>query len=286
MITKGIILAGGSGTRLSPVTKVINKHLLPIHDKPMIYYPLSILMLAGIRNIQIIINPGEKKVFSEVLGNPKDLGINIDYIIQKKPNGIGEVFKISKKFINNQKFCLILGDNFFYGQALSSYLSKIQEHKTGTLVFCYPVNNIQNFGILEEVKKKYRIVEKPKKSISNSAVTGLYVFDQNCLSNAKNYKKSSRGEYEITDILNSYAKKKSLKTIFLGRGASWFDMGTFSDFSNVNQLVSIIESRQKFKIACLEEIAFNNNWIRKINILNRIKFYGKTDLSDYLKNII
>lgn len=286
MITKGIILAGGSGTRLSPVTKVINKHLLPIHDKPMIYYPLSILMLAGIRNIQIIINPGEKKVFSEVLGNPKDLGINIDYIIQKKPNGIGEVFKISKKFINNQKFCLILGDNFFYGQALSSYLSKIQEHKTGTLVFCYPVNNTQNFGILEEVKKKYRIVEKPKKSISNSAVTGLYVFDQNCLSNAKNYKKSSRGEYEITDILNSYAKKKSLKTIFLGRGASWFDMGTFSDFSNVNQLVSIIESRQKFKIACLEEIAFNNSWIRKINILNRIKFYGKTDLSDYLKSII
>jgi glucose-1-phosphate thymidylyltransferase len=286
MITKGIILAGGSGTRLSPVTKIINKHLLPIHDKPMIYYPLSILMLAGIRNIQIIINPREEKAFSDVLGNPKDLGISINYIIQKKPNGIGEVFKISKKFINNQKFCLILGDNFFYGQALSSYLSKIQQHETGTLAFCYPVNNIQNFGILEEIKKKYRIVEKPKKSISNSAVTGLYVFDKSCLSNVRNYKKSFRGEYEITDILNSYAKKKLLKIIFLGRGASWFDMGTFSDFSNVNQLVSIIENRQKFKIACLEEIAFNNNWIGKKNIINRIKFYGKVDLSEYLKSII
>ena len=286
MIKKGIILAGGKGTRLNPITKIINKHLLPVDDKPMIYYPLSILMLSGIKEIQIVINPNEKSQFEKIIGNPKDLGIKISYVIQNKPNGIGEVFKISKKFIKNEKFCLILGDNFFYGQALSSYLEHIQSHESGCIAFCYPVNNIENFGILEKNKNSLKVIEKPKKSKSNLAVTGLYVFDENSVSFVKKFKRSKRGEFEIIDILNNYAKKNLLKPIYLGRGASWFDMGTFEDFANVNQLVNIIESRQRFKIACLEEIAFTNQWINKKNIKNRIKFYGKVNLSDYLKKFL
>ena len=286
MVNKGIILAGGTGKRLFPVTKSINKHLLPIGDKPMIYYPLSILMLAKIKNIEIITNPNEERAFKSVLGPTQDLGIKISYNFQKKPNGIGEVFKVSKKFINNSAFCLILGDNFFYGQALSDYLSNIRKFKKGSLIFTYPVKNIEQFGILEENGLKKRILEKPKKSASNKAVTGLYVFDKKANNFAKSIKKSIRNELEIVDILNKYSKNKLLKSVDLGRGASWFDMGTFDDLYNVNSLVSLLEKRQRFKIACLEEIALKNNWIDSSNIKKRIKFYGRGNLTDYLKELI
>ncbi len=285
MVNKGIILAGGTGKRLFPITKSINKHILPIGDKPMIYYPLSILMLAKIKNIQIIINKNEEKIFRSVLGPTKDLGINISFNFQNKPNGIGEVFKVSKKFINDSSFCLILGDNFFYGQALSDYLENIQKFKKGSLIFTYPVKNTNQYGILESNESKKKILEKPKKTNSNKAVTGLYVFDKKSSFYAQRIKKSKRNELEIVDILNKYSKNKMLNSIDLGRGASWFDMGTFDDLYNVNSLVSIIEKRQRFKIACLEEIALKNNWINSKNLKKRIKFYGIGNLSDYLKEL-
>ncbi len=285
MVDKGIILAGGSGKRLFPITKSVNKHILPIGDKPMIYYPLSILMLAKIKNIEIITNKNEQKIFKSILGPTKDLGINVTYNYQKKPNGIGEVFKVSKKFINYSPFCLILGDNFFYGQALSYYLKNIQTFKEGSLIFTYPVKKTNQFGILEVDGLKKKILEKPNKTKSNKAVTGLYVFDKKSNYFAQKIKKSKRNELEIVDILNKYSKNNMLHSIDLGRGASWFDMGTFDDLYNVNSLVNIIEKRQRFKIACLEEIALKNNWINAKNIKKRIKFYGSGGLSDYLKEL-
>ena len=288
MIKRGIILAGGLGTRLSPITKSVNKQLLPVYDKPLIFYPLSVLMLSNIRNILIIVKKGEKKIFQEVLGNGRDLGIQIEFEEQFKPKGIPEAFLIGEKFIKDSSVALILGDNFFYGQGLSEILKKSFNIKSGARIFTYPINNPQNFGIVERVNggKKLRIIEKPKKTKSNLAITGLYVFDKNVVKYSKMIKASKRKETEIVDLINIYNKKNKLKVTDLGRGSTWLDTGTIESLLAASNYVQVVEERQKYKIACLEEIAFSKGWIKKRNINNRIKFYGPCNYSKYLKELI
>ena len=288
MIKRGIILAGGLGTRLSPITKAVNKQLLPVYDKPLIFYPLSVLMLSDIRNILIIVKKGEKKIFQEVLGNGRDLGIQIKFEEQFKPKGIPEAFLIGEKFIKDNSVALILGDNFFYGQGLSEILKKSFNIKSGARIFTYPINNPQNFGIVEKVNggKKLRIIEKPKKTRSNLAITGLYVFDKNVVKYSKTIKASKRKETEIVDLINIYNKKNKLKVTDLGRGSTWLDTGTIESLLAASNYVQVVEERQKYKIACLEEIAFSKGWIKKGNINNRIKFYGPCNYSKYLKGLI
>ena len=288
MIKRGIILAGGLGTRLSPITKSVNKQLLPVYDKPLIFYPLSVLMLSDIRNILIIVKKGEKKIFQEVLGNGRDLGIQIKFEEQFKPKGIPEAFLIGEKFIKDSSVALILGDNFFYGQGLSEILKKSLNIKSGARIFTYPINNPQNFGIVEKVNrgKKLRIIEKPKKTRSNLAITGLYVFDKNVVKYSKTIKASKRKETEIVDLINIYNKKNKLKVTDLGRGSTWLDTGTIESLLAASNYVQVVEERQKYKIACLEEIAFSKGWIKKRNINNRIKFYGPCNYSKYLKELM
>jgi len=287
MIKKGIILAGGKGSRLSPLTKIFNKQLLPLYDKPMIFYPLSVLMLAGIRDILIITNPNEDTQFKKVFQNGQDLGIRISYIEQKKPNGLPEAFIIGEKFINNSDVALILGDNFFYGQGFGETLRKRSKHKSGVTVFTYQVNNPEKYGIIEIKNKKIiNIVEKPKKSKSNLAITGLYFFDKNVTNFSKKLKPSKRKELEIVDLLKQYLKIKKINIEYLGRGSSWLDTGTIENLFETSQFISNIEKRQGLKIACLEEISLNNKWISKKQIKNRINFYGDCDYSKYLKKLI
>ncbi len=287
MIKKGIILAGGHGTRLSPLTKIINKQLLPLYDKPIIYYPLSVLMLAGIRDILIIVNIGQKKYFEKIFGNGSDLGLKIRYAEQSKPDGLPEAFIIGEKFINKSSVALILGDNFFYGQGFTKRLSKITRQKKGSTIFAYNVNNPSDYGIVEIDKKNKikKIVEKPRKPKSNLAITGLYFFDKKVVEFAKKLKPSERKELEIVDILNKYLKKKELKLKFMGRGSAWLDTGDIKSLFEAAQFISSIEERQGLKIACLEEIAFNNNWITKEKVKKRIKFYGSCKYSSYLNKI-
>jgi len=287
MIKKGIILAGGIGSRLSPLTKIINKQLLPLYDKPLIFYPLSILMLAGIRDILIITNPNENKHFEKILGNGSDLGIKIKYLEQEKPNGLPEAFIIGEKFINNQSVALILGDNFFYGQGFTNRLRKVTKQKTGSTIFVYGVNNPQDYGILEmRYKKIQNIKEKPKKSKSNLAITGLYFFDKNVVSLSKKLKPSKRKELEIVDLIKKYQIKNKVKVEFMGRGSVWLDTGNIENFFATSQYIATVEKRQGQKIACLEEIAINNKWINKSKIVKQIKFYGNCDYSKYLKKLI
>ena len=287
MIKKGIILAGGKGSRLSPLTKIFNKQLLPLYDKPMIFYPLSVLMLAGIKDILIITNPNEDEQFKKIFGNGKDLGIKISYIEQKKPNGLPEAFIIGEEFINNSDIALILGDNFFYGQGFSDTLKKSAKHKSGATVFTYQVNNPEKYGVIEIKNKKIiNIVEKPKKSKSNLAITGLYFFDNKVINFSKKLKPSKRKELEIVDLLNQYLKIKKLNVQNLGRGSSWLDTGTVENLFETSQFISNIEKRQGLKIACLEEIALNNKWISQELVKKRINFYGDCDYSKYLKKII
>jgi len=288
MVKRGIILAGGLGTRLSPITKSVNKQLLPVYDKPLIFYPLSVLMLSNIRNILIIVKKGEKKIFQEVLGNGQDLGIQIEFEEQFEPKGIPDAFLIGEKFIKDSSVALILGDNFFYGQGLSEILKKSFNIKSGARIFTYPINNPQNFGIVERVNggKKLRIIEKPKKTKSNLAITGLYVFDKNVVKYSKTIKASKRKETEIVDLINIYNKKNKLKVTDLGRGSTWLDAGTIESLLAASNYVQVVEERQKYKIACLEEIALSKGWIKKRNINNRIKFYGPCDYSKYLKKLI
>ena len=287
MIKKGIILAGGKGSRLSPLTKIFNKQLLPLYDKPMIFYPLSVLMLAGIRDILIITNPNEDTQFKKVFQNGQDLGIRISYIEQKKPNGLPEAFIIGEKFINNSDVALILGDNFFYGQGFGETLRKRSKHKSGVTVFTYQVNNPEKYGIIEIKNKKIiNIVEKPKKSKSNLAITGLYFFDKNVANFSRKLKPSKRKELEIVDLLKQYLKIKKINIEYLGRGSSWLDTGTIENLFETSQFISNIEKRQGLKIACLEEISLNNKWISKKQIKNRINFYGDCDYSKYLKKLI
>ena len=287
MIKKGIILAGGEGTRLSPLTKIVNKQLLPLYDKPIIYYPLSILMLAGIRDILIIVNQGQKKYFQKILSNGSDLGIKITYAEQSKPNGLPEAFIIGEKFIGKDSVALILGDNFFYGQGFTKRLTKIIKQKSGSTIFAYNVKNPSAYGIVEVNNKNKikKIIEKPKTPKSDLAITGLYFFDKNVIKFAKKLKPSKRNELEIVDVIKKYLKIKKLKLEFMGRGSAWLDTGDIKSLYEASQFISSIEQRQGLKIACIEEIAYKKNWIKKQNLKNRIKFYGNCNYSNYLKRI-
>ncbi len=286
MIKKGIILAGGFGTRLSPLTKAVNKQLLPIHDKPMIFYPLSVLMLANIREILMITNPGQINNFKNLLGDGSRFGIKINYIIQNKPKGLPDAFNLGSSFISNDNIALILGDNFFYGQSLTKKLEKSALFKSGATIFLKEVNEPQNFGVAKIKNNKIeKIVEKPKKYISKSAITGLYFFDKNVVKFVKKLKPSKRKELEITDLINQYKKDKKLKFELIGRGAIWSDAGKIEDLNNVSNFVRSVEKVQGIKIACLEEIALSKKWITKNLITKNLKFYGNNDYSNYLKNL-
>ena len=288
MIKKAIILAGGKGTRMSPLTKAVNKQLLPIYDKPLIFYPLSILMLSKIKNILIIVNKGQLNQYKKILPNGDNLGIKITYKEQNHPRGLPDAFLIGEKFINNQNVALILGDNFFYGQNLSSKLLDCTKLNKGAKVILHKVIKPELYGVAK-VNKNGAIKllkEKPKKFISDLAITGLYFFDKKVVEYAKKLKPSKRKELEITDLLNIYCRKKQLKSDILGRGGAWLDTGSIEDFYKTSAFVSAIENRQGFKIACLEEIALNNKWITKKQILKSIEFYGKCEYSNYLRKFI
>ena len=288
MIRKGIILAGGIGSRMSPLTKAVNKQLLPLYDKPLIFYPLSILMLAGIKNILIIVNKGQLNQFRRILPEKNNLGISIEYKEQLKPEGLPQAFTIGEKFIGKDNVSLILGDNFFYGQSLTKTLKKNTSFKKGAKVFIHPVKNPSQYGVafLDKKNKVIKLVEKPKKPESNLAVTGLYFFDNQVVQFSKKLKPSKRGELEIIDLLNIYRKKKILSAEFIGRGGAWLDTGSVKDYYDASSFVSTIENRQGLKIACLEEISYKNKWINKKDILNSIKFYGNCVYSQYLKTLI
>ena len=288
MIKKGIILAGGLGTRMSPLTKAVNKQLLPIYDKPLIYYPLSILMLAGIKEILVIVNKGQLSQFKKILGNGERFGVRINYLEQSSPRGLPDAFILGEKFIGKENVALILGDNFFYGQSLTKKLKDCVKLKNGCKILVHPVNNPELYGVAG-INKKNKITslkEKPKKTKSNLAVTGLYFFDNKVVKFAKKLKPSKRGEVEIVDLLNFYKKKKQLTAELIGRGGAWLDTGSIDDFYKTSAFVSAIENRQGFKIACLEEISFNKKWVNKKQIRDSIKFYGVCEYSNYLKKLI
>ncbi len=288
MIKKGIILAGGKGTRMSPLTKAVNKQLLPIYDKPLIFYPLSILMLAKIKDILIIVNKGQLDQYKKILPDGKNLGIKISYAEQVSPRGLPDAFIVGEKFIGKENVVLILGDNFFYGQNLSKKLIENCKLKNGARVLLHKVIKPELYGVAK-INKKNKITlikEKPKKFVSDLAITGLYFFDNKVVELSKKLKPSKRGEIEITDLLNLYKSKNKLEADIIGRGGAWLDTGSIEDFYKTSAFVSSIENRQGLKIACLEEIALLNKWIDKKNIKNSIKFYGNCDYSKYLKNLI
>ena len=288
MIKKGIILAGGKGTRMSPLTKAVNKQLLPIYDKPLIFYPLSILMLSKIKDILIIVNKGQLEQYKKVLPNGKNLGIKITYLEQSKPRGLPDAFVIGEKFIGKENVAMILGDNFFYGQNLSTLLLNNTKLNKGARVVLHKVQKPELFGVakINSVQKITKIKEKPKKFFSDLAITGLYFFDNKVINYSKKLKPSKRGEVEIVDLLNFYKSKNQLSADLIGRGGAWLDTGSMDDFYKTSSFVSAIENRQGLKIACLEEIAFNNGWINKKHIKDSIKFYGNCDYSKYLAKLI
>ena len=287
MIKKGIILAGGKGTRMSPLTKAVNKQLLPIYDKPLIFYPLSILMLANIRDILIIVNKGQLNQYKKILPDGKNLGIKITYKEQAYPRGLPEAFILGEKFINRENVALILGDNFFYGQSLTGQLQKNTKLKKGAKIVLHKVSKPELYGVakINNKNKVILIKEKPKKYISDLAITGLYFFDNSVVKFAKELKPSKRGELEIVDLIDKYKQRNKLSADLIGRGGAWLDTGSIEDFYKTSAFVSAIENRQGFKIACLEEIALNNKWINKKDLANAIKFYGKCEYSNYLKKI-
>ena len=288
MIKKGIILAGGMGTRMSPLTKAINKQLLPVYDKPLIYYPLSVLMLAGIKNILIVVNKGQVSQFRKILSNGKRFGVNISYIEQAKPRGLPDAFILGEKFIGKDKVALILGDNFFYGQSLTSKLKNCIKLSSGCKILLHPVNKPEQYGVAEinDKNKILSIKEKPKKTRSNLAITGLYFFDNKVIDYSKSLRPSKRNELEIVDLLTKYKKKNKLKAEFLGRGGAWLDTGSIEDFYKTSAFVSALENRQGLKIACLEEIALKNYWIKMKDLKEAISFYGNCFYSNYLKKLI
>jgi len=288
MIKKGIILAGGTGTRMSPITKAVNKQLLPLYDKPLFFYPLSVLMLAKIKEILIIVNKGQIDQFKKVLPNGNNLGISIKYMEQDKPRGLPDAFLIGEKFINSEPVALILGDNFFYGQSLTKKLIECTKLNDGAKVFLHPVKKPSLYGVasINQKNKIIKIVEKPKKTNSNLAVTGLYFFDRMVTSLSKTLNPSKRKELEIVDLLNKYKKKNKLSAEIIGRGGAWLDTGSVENFNDTSNFVASIENRQGFKIGCLEEIALNNSWIDKKEIKKSINFYGNCDYSKYLRSII
>jgi len=288
MITKGIILAGGTGSRMSPLTKAVNKQLLPIYDKPLIFYPLSILMLAKIKDILIIVNKGQVEQYKKIIPNGDNLGIKITYKEQETPKGLPDAFILGGKFIGKNNVALILGDNFFYGQNLSTNLINSAKLKKGAKVLLHKVAKPELFGVAK-VNNKNKIIsikEKPKKYLSDLAITGLYFFDNKVIEYSKKLKPSKRGEVEIVDLLNKYKKQNNLYANFLGRGGAWLDTGSMDDYYKTSAFVSAVENRQGVKIACLEEIALNNKWINKKHIKKSIKFYGNCDYSKYLSKLI
>ena len=286
--TKAIILAAGRATRLFPITYSVNKQLLAIYDKPMIYYPLSVLMLSNIKDILIIIKQEDLRPFKKLLGNGTNLGIRISYAVQKKPKGIADAFIIGEKFIGNSNCALILGDNIFYGENFRPKLLHAKSRNNGATVFSYSVFDPERYGVIELDKnnKPKKIIEKPKNPKSNLAVTGLYFYDNNVIKIAKSLKPSARGELEITDVNQVYLKKKNLYVELFGRGFAWLDTGTPESLLMANNFVATIEQRQGLKIACLEEIAFNNNWISKLQLNKLANKMSDGPYRNYLFKII
>ena len=288
MIKKGIILAGGKGSRMSPLTKAVNKQLLPIYDKPLIFYPLSILMLAKIKEVLIIVNKGQLDQFKKIIPNGDYLGMKISYKEQSTPKGLPDAFILGEKYIGKDNVALILGDNFFYGQNLSKSLIISSKLRRGARVLLHKVSKPELFGVakINSTNQITHIKEKQKKYLSDLAITGLYFFDNRVVQYSKKLKPSKRGELEIVDLLNMYKKDKSLYADFLGRGGAWLDTGSMDDYYKTSIFVSAVENRQGLKIACLEEIALNNLWINKNHIKKSIKFYGECEYSNYLKKLI
>lgn len=282
--TKGIILAGGSGTRLYPITKGVSKQLLPIYDKPMVYYPLSVLMLAGIREILLISTPEDIDGFKRLLGDGSELGIDLSYAVQPSPDGLAQAFIIGEEFIGQSKVCLVLGDNIFYGQGFTSMLRQAVNRQTGATVFGYQVKDPERFGVVEfdTDKKVVSLEEKPKQAKSNFAVTGLYFYDNDVIEMAKQVKPSERGELEITSVNQMYLERGDLNVELLGRGFAWLDTGTHESLLQAAQFVETIEKRQGYKVACLEEIALNNGWLTKQQVLKIGQTMSKNEYGQYL----
>ena len=288
MNTKGIILAGGSGTRLYPITKGVSKQLLPIYDKPMVYYPLSVLMLAGIRDILIISTPDDIDGFKRLLAEGKELGVNISYAVQPKPDGLAQAFIIGEEFIGDSNVCLVLGDNIFYGPGFSPLLHKAANRKTGSTVFGYQVKDPERFGVVEfdDNKRAISIEEKPNHPKSNYAVTGLYFYDNDVVEIAKQVQPSERGELEITTINQMYMQRGDLSVELLGRGFAWLDTGTHESLLEAGMFVEMIEKRQGYKIACLEEISYNNGWLTKQDLQRIGNKLNKNSYGQYLLELV
>ncbi|BCX31102.1 glucose-1-phosphate thymidylyltransferase [Latilactobacillus curvatus] len=285
---KGIILAGGSGTRLYPITRALSKQLIPIYDKPMIYYPMSVLMLAGIQDIMVISTPTDTPRFKELFGNGNDLGLNIEYAVQEQPNGLAEAFVIGADFIGDDSVCLILGDNIYYGGGLSEMLQRAAQKESGATVFGYHVNDPERFGVVDfdENMHAKSIVEKPEHPASNYAVTGLYFYDNQVVDIAKNIKPSPRGELEITDINKAYLEKGQLDVELMGRGFAWLDTGTHDSLQEASSFIATVQKRQNLKVACLEEIAYRMNYIDKAKVIELAQPLKKNDYGQYLLRLV
>jgi glucose-1-phosphate thymidylyltransferase len=283
---KGIILAGGKGSRLNPITKGVNKHLIPIFDKPMIFYPISTLMLAGIREILLIVNQEDLKQYTALFGNGSSLGIKIEFLIQEKPEGLPQAFVLAEKFIGKDSVTLILGDNVFYGQGVYDMIQKSIKSNQGATYFSIKVNNPENFGIINIDNKIVSFEEKPKKPKSNLASVGLYIFNNSVIEHSKSLKKSLRGEYEMKDLFDIYSKNNELDIKVFGRGVTWLDTGSIENLNKASNFIKLVQQNNSFLVACLEEIAFNNNWINKLQVRKIAEKLGENFYKDYLFSIL